>query len=60
MKGDCQLDLASLPQVAETNPPQPLDVVGEGSLYDEFIVEILHNFLEVKKWKSPYRPKLSA
>jgi hypothetical protein len=28
--GDCQLNLASLPQVAETNPPQPMDVAGVG------------------------------
>lgn len=26
-----------LPQVAESNPPRPMDVVEEGSLYDGFI-----------------------
>jgi hypothetical protein len=27
-------DPSLLPQVAETNPPQPMDVAGEGTLYD--------------------------
>ena len=29
-----------IPQVAEANPPQPMDVAGEGLLYDESILRV--------------------
>lgn len=41
------------PQVVETNPPQPMDAVGEGSLYDGLIVGIpAWNYSGVETLKS--------
>ena len=34
-----------LPQVAEANPPQSMDVAGEGLLYDESKIRIKHVYM---------------
>jgi hypothetical protein len=61
-----------LPQVAETNTPRPMDGAGEGSLYDEFIADILASidpdigmlkiayFFGGTRWKSLYKRKLNV
>jgi len=37
-----QHPLFNLPQVAEANPPQPMDAAGEGLLYYEFVMRVCH------------------
>ena len=61
-----------VPQLGETNPPRLMDAVGEGSLYDEIIADILASidsgigmltiayYFGGSRWKFLYKRKLNV